>query len=351
MTAVSITGYNTNAIAQIAPTFGTAVAGGASDKLCAEITPNFNINEIKSRQIGSGAFMISSIVRGSYAPTLSITMDTGFRNNADKLVAQMLGTDTTSAEITGGQGDYSHTLTFNSTLNGTYVTIAFEDASTTVQEYPSCAVRSIGFKSTSIPGLVDFTAELLANDVTLTTAINTNAVLAASTLTDTELATADFSSIYWQGSQSSGSLSSSNKYNIVSFDLSLSRPQEMVAEIRGASGNSAPIGTGLFEGNFNIVARELIDHTYYTIWTAGTLQKALLEIDGTAIGSGSNKAWKMFMPGMKLVQEPKYALTSEGTNQLSFAYPLLKAASAPTGMSSVYPYFVIYNTLSTSLLA
>lgn len=349
----SITGAQTKAGVKIASTWGTAVACGATNAFAGEITPNFNVNELTSRQIGSGAYMLSSATRGSLAPTISLTADMGYRNNCDVLLAQMMGTSGAPTEVTVGQSDYKHTITFNTALNAKYVTFAFESSSTTTMEFPTCAVRSIGLASTSIPGYVDFTAELLANDVSLSSATNTNATLANCTFSEgvPELVAADFADKFQTNDQSAAALSSGGQYNITGFELSLERPQELIPEIKGASGNSAPIGSDLFNGSFNVTVKELADHAYYTIWNAETARKALLEIQGTQIGTGTNKRLSVYLPRMILVTEPQYALTDQGTNTLSLNFRLLKASANPTGMTSTYPYFEIVNGLSTSLLA
>jgi hypothetical protein len=283
-----------------------------------------------------------------------LTADLGYRNNCDVLLAQFMGTSGAPTEVTVGQSDYKHTVTFNTTLNAKYVTLAFESSSATVMEFPTCAVQSIGIATTSVPGYLDFTAELLANTVELSSATNTNATLANCTFTEgtPELVAVDLVDKFRTNNQSSGAVGAGDQYNITGFNLSLNRPQEIIAEIKGAAGNSAPLGTDLFDGTFSIDVKELADHAYYTIWSAETARKALIEVEGTQIGSGTNKRFSIYLPRILLVTEPQYALTDQGTNALSMEFRLLKAATAPTGMTgSTYPYFEIVNGLSTSLLA
>lgn len=349
----SLTGAQTKAGVKVASTWGTAVACGAGNSFAGEISPNFNVNEITSRQIGSGAYMLSTATRGNLVPTVSLTADLGYRNNCDILIAQMLGTSGVPTEQTVGEGDYKHVITFNPTLNAKYVTLAFETSSTTTMEFPTCAVQSFGIATTSVPGYLDFTAELLASGVNLSSSTNTNASLANATFTEgvAELVAVDFSDTYRTNDQSGAAVASGDQYNITGFELSLNRPQEIIPEIKGSAGNSAPIGTDLFEGTFNVNVKELADHSYYTIWSAETARKASIAIQGTQIDAGVNKSFTINLPRMLLVTEPQYALTDPGTNTLALNFRLLKAASNPTGMSSVYPYFEIINTLSTSLLA
>lgn len=350
----SITGAQTKAGVKIASTWGTAVACGAGNSFAGEISPSFNVSEITSRQIGSGAYMLSSATRGSVIPTVSLTADLGYRNNCDVLLAQFMGTSGAPTEVTVGQSDYKHVVTFNSTLNAKYVTLAFESSSATVMEFPTCAVTSIGIATTGVPGYLDFTAELLANTVELSSATNTNATLANCTFTEgvPELVAVDLVDKFRTNNQSAAAVGSGDQYNITGFNLALNRPQEIIPEIKGSAGNSAPLGTDLFDGTLSVDVKELADHAYYTIWSAETARKALIEIEGTQIGTGTNKRFSIYLPRLVLVTEPQYALTDQGTNTLSMEFRLLKAATAPTGMTgSTYPYFEIVNTLSTSLLA
>lgn len=350
----SITGAQTKAGVKIASTWGTAVACGVGNSFAGEISPSFNVSELTSRQIGSGAYMLSSATRGSVIPTVSLTADLGYRNNCDVLIAQFMGTSGAPTEVTVGQSDYKHVLTFNSTLNSKYVTLAFESSSATTMEFPTAAVQSIGIATTGVPGYLDFTAELLANTVELSSSVNTNATLATTTFTEgtPELVAVDLVDKFRTNTQSGGAVSSGDQYNITGFNLALSRPQEIIPEIKGSAGNSAPIASDLFEGTLSVDVKELADHAYYTIWSAETARKALIQIEGTQIGTGTNKSFSIYLPRMVLVTEPQYALTDQGTNTLSMEFRLLKAATAPTGMTgSTYPYFEIVNGLATSLLA
>jgi len=346
-----VSGAGTNAIIQIASTWGTAVDGGAGDKLAAEITPNFNVEELIRRQIGSGVHMTQQAVVGNFKPTVSLAMDGGYRNTMDVLIAQFFGTAGAPSETTGGQADYLHTITFNTTLNAKYVTLAYDTSSTTVMEFPTCAVRSINFSLDDPPGILAFTAELLANTAVTTSTTNSNADLAAATATDTEVIAYALEDTFRINASSGGSLGGGDQYNITGYNLTLTRPQEIFGEIKGATGNSAPLATGLFEGELTLNVASLADHTRFTEWAASTAQKCSLNIQGTQIGSGVNKAITINIPKMVLVTEPQYNLTSEGVNPLTLTYKIIAATANPTGMSSTYPYVTMVNGLSTSLLA
>lgn len=349
----SISGVNTNAAIKVATTWGTAVSVGAGNRFAGEITPSFNVEELTSRAIGSGAYMLSTATRGRYVPTVQLVADLGYRNNCDVLIAQMMGTAGAPTETTGGQGDYLHTITVNTTLNAKYLTFVFENSSTTVLEFPTCANQSINIKSQSVPGYIDFTADLLADQAKISSPTNNNAAVAAATFTEgtAELVACAYDDSYRINSQSAGAVAGGDQYNITSFDLTINRPQETIGEIKAATGLSAPTATNYIDGTFTATVKELADLAYFTIWSAETATKSRLSIEGTQIGTGVNKRFTCLMPRMLLVTEPQYAVTANGVNALTLNFRLLKASANPTGMSSTYPYFEIVNTLSTSLLA
>lgn len=349
----SISGAQTSAAVKVASTWGTAVSVGAGNKLAAEITPNFNADELSARMIGTGRLMTDFATIGNFKPSISLAMDGGYRNQMDVLLAQMLGTSGAPVEQTGSQGDYKHTISFNSTLNAKYVTLVHESASATVYEYPTCAVQSVNFSLDDAPGILEFGAELIANNVVLSSPTNNNAAVQAATFTETNVERIQYSfdDLFRINLNSGGALAGGDNFSITSYNLTLTRPQEIIGEIKGSTGNGAPISAGLFEGELTIGVKELADHTYLTYWANQTALKCSLNVQGTQIGSGVNKALTILIPKMQLVTEPQYALTSEGVNPLSMTFKLLYASTNPTGMTSGYPYIEVINTLSTSLLA
>lgn len=352
-----IAGAQANAAIQVATTWGTEVAAGAGDKLVAKITDSANEQELIANQVASGVSFATAAVIGNTKPSGTIDMDVGYRNGADTIIAQIFGTDTPSAEITGGQGDYRHVITFNTTLNGyggstgKFLSIARESTSAKTINYPTCAIRKISLSTPTVPGYFHLNAEFIANKIELASAVNTNAVTAAATSVDTALAAVDFSDSFWINAQAGGSLSSSDKLNVLNFTFDFERPQDMPNEIRGAAGNSVPISTGLPAGTLSVTLSQLTDHTYLTAWEAGTEYKLKYVVDGAAIGSGSNKSYSIYCPRLILINKPQVDLTEDGVNQVTMVFRMLKAASNPTGMTSTYPYVEIINAVSTNILA
>jgi hypothetical protein len=347
----AISGNRMNAIAKIASTWGTAVTGGAGEKLAAEIRATANGEVLRRRSIGSGRSMALDAVRGNVKPTIELAMDAGPRNCMDTILAQFMGTAPVPTLVTVGQGDYRHTITFNQALNAKYLTLAYESSTTTVHEFPTCAVDSIGISLEDAPGILEFTASLMANDFKITGTTNSNASMASATFTDTEVFSYAFDDTFRLNTAAGATLAGGDQLNIVSYDLQLSRPQSMNGELRGAAGNAAPLESDSFAGTLTIGLSSLPDHTFYTYWAAETALKCALNIQGTQIAAGTNRAISILIPRMKLIQEPNFERASAGIDPVELTFEIIEASANPSGMSSNIPYFEIVNTLSTSLLA
>ncbi len=348
---VAVSGANTNAIAQIATTWGTAVAGGAGDKLIAEISHSINETELVSRAIGSGNAMISAATRGNEKPTVTVTGDAQFQGAFPVLLSQFMGTAAVSSEVTASQGDFRHTLTFNPTLNSRFVTIAYESSSSTVHEFPTCAVRSFTLRTPSVPGYLEYSAELVADRLQLATSVNTNAVLQAATIVQPEIAAVAFDDDFWIDTEASTALASGDQLDILSYELNLQRPQESANEIKGSTGNGSPIMTDLFQGTLSITLKSLNNHTYYTFFANETPLKCRFTVEGTQIGTGINKTVDCYIPRMQLISGPSYAVASAGVNPITYTFRISAAATNPAGMASRFPYFIIANQLNTGYLA
>lgn len=347
-----ITGSRTNLIMKIGSTFGTAVSGGAGNKIpFRSISRSLNPAALENAPLGLGRSMLTDSRRGNLIPRLSIDMVAGFRNSMDVMIAQMMGTAAAPTEQTASQGDYKHTITFSDTRNAKWLTTAFDATTTEVFEYPSCAVTRINIKADPPASYLNFAADLLANEEKIASTTNTNASLASATLTDDEEAVVQTTSTFRMNTQSGSALAGGDKVEITSLDFELMIPQNPIFEIKGASGNSEPRVGGLLEGTVKITFAELASFTYFTAAAADTAYKMDFEVTGTQIGSGVNKSIKILVPRMKIIEDIDFGLNDPGNNQPTVTMKLLSSSSNPSGMTSNYPYFEIINTLSTSLLA
>lgn len=347
-----ITGSRTNLIMKIGSTFGTAVSGGAGNKIpFRSLSRSLNPSALENAPLGLGKSMLTDSRRGNLVPQLSIDMVAGFRNSMDVMLAQMMGTSAVPTEVTAAQGDYKHTIKFSDTRNAKWITCAFDATTTEVFEYPSCAVTRVNIKADAPASYLNFSADLLANEEKIASTTNTNASLASATLTDDEEAVVQTTSTFRLNLQSGGALAGGDKVEITSLDFELSIPQNPIFEIKGASGNSEPRVGGLLEGTVKITFAELASFTYFTAAAADTAYKMDFEVTGSTIAAGTAKSIKIIIPRAKIVEDIDFGVNDPGNNAPTVTLKILNASANPTGMTDTYPYFEIVNTLATSLLA
>ncbi|MCA9811713.1 MAG: hypothetical protein KC483_02500 [Nitrosarchaeum sp.] len=286
--------------------------------------------------------------RGSLAVAPTFSAKVGFRNNIEYIFAQFFGTSSTPAEQTGSQSDYLTRLTFNDTLNAKWLTAAFSTSSTTTMEFPSLAVDSFTLNYSPEQYLTaDFTS--IANNRVIGSSTNTNAILNALTAPSENEIVVEQSDFFAINAQGGGALSGSDKLTSVeSVTLTLSKPQQTKALIKGSAGNGQTRATDLYQGQLTVVLDTFADNTYLTAADAGTEYKAMLELEGDQIGTGDNQKFGIYLPRLKLIEEPDYSLTSPGDNPHTLVFDCLVAASNPTGMSSTMPYIEYVNTISSA---
>lgn len=354
MAVTRITGTQTKAILKLgtqATGYGTPVAGGSGDRIRGTISPNLQAQELTKNPIGSGLIMQDEVIKGRVTPRVTLGMDLGFQNGADKLAAQFFSTSSSPAEQNAGKSDYLHRFTMNGTPNNIYATFAFEMTSAKVAEFPSCAVTSF---STSFGGtneIVQLSAELLCNEVNYDSVVNTNATIASATVADSECVIVKLEDQFWLNAQSDGALDSGDQYNIVSYNRTITRPQDFSGQVKGTEGNPQPLAGELVAGTLAVTIEALDDVTKFDSWVAGDTFKCALIIEGSATASGGdNRTWAEYTPRIKLVQAPQYNVTDSGYNSVSLNFMILEASANPTGMSSKLPYVEIINTKSTNYI-
>jgi hypothetical protein len=334
-----------------ATAYGTAVAGGTGDRIRAQITPNYQVQELVKNMIGSGKTMQDDIIAGRITPVVSLQMDAGYRNGADQLAAQFFSAATAPAEQTASQSDYMHRFTLNPVENAIFGTFAYELTTAAVAELPSCAVRTFETSFSATDELVQLSCELLGNDLILNSSTNTNATIASATEADGDCVVVKLADDFWINAESGGALSSGDQYTIMSYTRSLARPQEHMGNVKGSAGNSKPLAGEMATGTIAVTLEALDDITKFSSWKAGDFFKCLLQIEGSQIGTGDNKTWAEYTPRMKLVQAPVYNITSSGYNSVSMTFVIMEAAANPTGMASTLPYLEITNGRSAAYIA
>ena len=358
----SITGINTNMGLRLNPAataWGTAGTFGANEKTICNVTYNDQAPILAQSGLGSGKLFGSGAAKGT--ATYQLTLDfvggqseeatpAGYRNGFDYVCAQFLGASSVSAELTAGQGDYRHTLTYSTGLNGNFCTFSVQETSTLVAEMASVAFDSLAITASAPTSYLSATATGIANAIESASPTNSYASVTALTLADSEVIVVQDDDDFWINAESGGSLSSSDKLNITEYSLSLTKPQSQKNEIKGSSGSGSPTLDAQYTGDLTLTFKELPDHTVINHWLNETYLKCSFNIEGAQIGSGNNRSMKIYIPRMKLLNRPSYSPSTAGTNPYTATFRIFAASANPTGMSSTLPYIELVNTKNNNYI-
>ncbi len=350
----AITGSNTNIIFKKGTTHGTAVSGGAGDKLVlgseGSLSQSQEVDVLNHGGIGSGLSAYTDGTKGGVRPSLSISnLTVGYNNNFGTLLRTFFGSASVGAEITPTKGDYKHTFAYDPIVNR-FATCAFDAYSAGVFEYPSCYATSLTISTGEPNGYLKASMNLLADERVISGAVNTNISLAAATVSDSEMVVHNQADEFLINAQSGGALASpGNRVNITDLTLSLNDPKEVVAEFKGDDSYGEPRRSGLLEGTLTVTFRNLSDLTWFTAQDSETDYKASFTVTGSAVSAGgSNKNFVINLPKLKILQAPDYNLSSTGENPLTVVFQVYEASANPTGMSDTLPYITIINGKSTA---
>lgn len=335
----------------IATAFGTAVAGSTGDRIRGTITPNYTNQELVKNPIGSGLIMQDEIQKGRITPIVSLSSDAGFQNGYDQIAAQFFSTVSAPAEQTASQTDYLHRMTINPDANAIFGTFAYELTKTSVAELPSCAVTSFTTSFSQAQEYLQVQVELLGNNLVLNSSTNTNTTFNSATFANQECARVKEADEFRINLQSGAGLASGDRFKILSYNRTLTRPQEQMGNVRGVAGNDKPLQTDMPTGTLTVTLEALENIDMFNAWNAETYYKCDLTIEGSQIGTGMNKTWYEACPRVKLVQAPVYSLSNAGFNQVTLNFTCFEAAANPTGMDSTRPYLELINNRSTAYIA
>lgn len=337
---------------KIASTLGTAVAVGANDGLChGGVSMSVGVERQEAASLGCGLSMLKDVKPGAktYEPTVSATTPQ-FNCAEMSMLAVFMGAAVAGVEQTTSQGDYLHVIHFNKTRK--FGTLAYEASTTKVIEFPSTYIKEVTIQPKGVPGYLQIDYKCLATSRVLNSSTNTNATI-ASNLTrpsDEQVEVLQDADI-WIADASGGSLSSSNKVNIKNFNLTLTRDAVPANEITGTNVDAAPVDQGYFSGTLTLDLSGLDDFTWFDFANAETFLKAKLGFEGSQIGTGDNRSFNIYLPRLKLVEDPKYDITDAGFNPHNLTFEVLAAVSAPTGMSYTLPYFEVTNEYTGDYIA
>lgn len=329
-------------------TWRTAVAITGAQLVHGRYTLSNSRGEFRPEDVGFSNF-ITEIVK--LQESVSITLRTRLRYGcvANQIVAQILGQDT-SVETTGGQSDYAHTLKMTETNDGKFTTLAasYGTLANDILEFPSVKWHTMELSGVinDVPTLV---ATGIADRVVVTGATNALTNLTGASYQDdinyASLGVASSGHYFRMNAQGGAGLASGDNKKIMEYTLNVTRNLQPMWVLDGANSRyteepkQLDPHVGSLRLKFSRILASEID--LLTMWNTNAKQKAELFFDGSQIGTGVNRSYKIQLPSLEPAGEFPRNFDLQNNNsrmQPEFTFNMLKASAAPTGMTGVTDY-------------
>lgn len=341
------TGSNTHLGITLSSTFDTVVAAGSGHKVQVDnINHAKGLTELTESPIGSGLSMQQDTATGDFNPTVSISKTFRDLDQGIALISAFLGKETAAATGSG----YVHSISHNAYSITAYANLAFTPDSANCIEYVNGVVTKLGL-TVNPNDYVKSTFDLLFTDQKITGTTNTAATLsAASEVSGRQNFIARPAHYVRMNAQGGAALTNSDAIAVTNVEITMSKDMELVGEIRGASGYSAPrfSGSPQFSCDVKLTFKNLQDLTYFTAVNAGTEYKLDIVIQGNLISGSTYRQLELLIPRAIIVTDPDFNVTNPGDNELTITLRALVATSVPSGMFDTYPHVKVTNSRSTT---
>lgn len=333
--------------------YGTALdlTSYTDARICAEVTPAFVSEEAEFRRVGcggqSGFGTQCEIVNREYR--LSLTGDVGYQNGIDRLLAQFMGQATDPpVEQTALQGDYEHFIEFAAVSNEFFGTFAYETSQSDVVELISTYVESVSISMSEVGQPLEYTVTLVSNDIEVSAPVNDNADLQSLAFVNDSIVvpacedTFRIKAINDDGADTA--LAPADQVNILSFELEMERPLEVIQEITGGD-CGGPSESGFLTGTFSVTFRVHTSNTTlsYQNWLDNDKYACQFVVEGSQIGTGLNETFAFRIPKMCLVEAPDYPITDAGFNEYSLTFRILDSNNVIPGFQGNALEFQLVN--------
>ncbi len=295
---------------------------------------------------------LEEIVKLEQTIDVTFTCDLSYHGNYLGIMAYVMNNIGNASETTSSQGDYSHEMKLSDSNNSRFFTMAFlagEDDNAI--EIPSVKFHSFTINH-DVNGVGTFTAQGIADDVVIQADTPQNTVAEFSSFPDyptyQPCVLGGSSHYFRQNANSGGALSGSEDMEILGYTLSVSRPLEREFTLRGASTpyTAEPKQLGYTIGSLEVRYARVEDSVIDILntWDDETKQKMEIFFDGDQINSGVNTSLKLQFPYAEIAgaMPGGFDLPNNNTRMRPVvSYNLLKASSAPSGMTGVTDYLAV----------
>lgn len=327
-------------------TWGTEgdITSSGINLFASAITIGGGFADIVRSDFGGGGKRTNN-ARGAADFTVSITCDLAYGQGWLALFAGLMGTESSPAEQTGSQADYLTTFDPADSNSGIFWTLCYNIESDRVIAFPSlkpisCVINLNNNQKDSV------TFQCIADSI-IESSQNTVAEVTALTDYEYELATATTSAnqYFRLDTYANAPLTSGDDKAIISASISLSRPTPPRPRgLRAALTpyTLEPLQVGDLEGVLT-VTHSTLDNASTSIdmlsqWLTPAFLMAEYFRDGSLIGSTVKRSLKFQFPYLKV--KGGFPSGHDVANSASYftpsiSYDMLKASSAPSGMSGV----------------
>lgn len=322
-----------------------SVSSGGLFLYASSIAPSGGYEDFIPRDFGtSGKRKSQKRLKGNFS--FSVSCDATFSQAWLALFGQLMGTESTPAEQTVGQGDYLHNFDLADSIDGLFWTMVWKVETNKVRAFPSAKITSFSFDSPA-PGVGTVSFQGIADEFVETTTSTTTHIDALAPFAyesavfgaaNTHLRFADYST--------STPLSSTNDMAVQNFKIQLSRPMTAQHASRGALSAKCfePSQQGDIDGMVEFTLFRLDAATYGDLmaaWYNATVKMAELQLLGSAIGTGLARTLKFQFPYIQAPGEIPQGQAPAGNNQYwtpTFKGRMLVAPAAAAGMSGFTDY-------------
>lgn len=331
-------------------TWGTSPALMGATGIRGRYTLTANREEWRSSDVGMGLF-VADLKKLGVSVSIQLTFDVFFGHHGTMLMAMVLGSDTAS-ETTSSQGDYAHAMNLTSANTGLFTNFvaSYGPASGNVLEIPSVKWHDMTL-SMPVNGVMQATFTGMGDRIVTTSTVNDRDDLAALTFqdfsdTDDRYAAYGECDDYFRINATGGSgLTSGDEKEILSAELTLSRPLVPLRTLDGCNSRytKEPAQTDPTTGTLTVQFGEInsSEIDLLGLWSSFTKQKAELYLAGSQIGTGVDRSFKFQLPKLEAAGDFPAGFDLPNNNTLmqpTVTFNLLKAASAPTGMTGIVNY-------------
>lgn len=323
-------------------TWGTEgdITSAGINLYASSITLSGGYADFQSRDFGQGGKRTNN-ARLQMDANVAITCDLTYGQGWLALFQGVMGTESSPAEQTASQGDYLVNHDLADSNYGLYWTMGFSiESDRTISIYSMKVISATFNININSPATVTFNC--IADHFREGSANTVSEITALTDYAYESVVLGNTNHYFRLDTYANAPLTSADNKQILGVDIAISRPSQPIRGLRGANTpySLEPKQLGVIDGTLTVRFNELDNATWdiLTEWSIPVFNMAELFIDGSVIGTTVNRSLKFQFPYLKVKGAFPAGHSPESNNGLFqpvISFDMLKASSAPSGMSGV----------------